>query len=362
MNTESSSMQEFLEQLRRDAPDNLVIHNPDSNILQLYELNTPFMILLETCHEKDNFFSIYQITPGNTYSSQSTYSQYKALSKRPLHQHSCYEIMFVLSGSITNHVENQTFTYGPGQCCVMNKNIKHCEIVAGDFQVVFFMIQGVFLEQLLEEYEEVSEHKTEAPGMNPIFQLYLDSLHKTSRFHKVYLDYLPVIPADSILEQLNPLFNFMLEEIRKNSPGSLFFLKGTFARFLQILDTPSLYCMARVQSDSSSQEYIFSKICHIMEASRGRSSREYLEKQLHYNGEYLNRIVKKYTGKTISEYGQDFCLAEAGRLLTKTDMSVSAIITELGYSNRSYFYRIFQNAFNETPLEYRKKHKDTSVS
>ena len=43
-------------------------------------------------------------------------------------------------------------------------------------------------------------------------------------------------------------------------------------------------------------------------------------------------------------------------------MSVSAIITELGYSNRSYFYRIFQNAFNETPLEYRKKHKDTSVS
>lgn len=224
------------------------------------------------------------------------------------------------------------------------------------------MIQDVFLEQLLEEYEEVSEHKTEAPGMNPIFQLYLDSLHKTSRFHKVYLDYLPVIPADSILEQLNPLFNFMLEEIRKNSPGSLFFLKGTFARFLRILDTPSLYCIARVQSDSSSQEYIFSKICHIMEASRGRSSREYLEKQLHYNGEYLNRIVKKYTGKTISEYGQDFCLAEAGRLLTKTDMSVSAIITELGYSNRSYFYRIFQNAFNETPLEYRKKHKDTSVS
>ena len=221
MNTESSSMQEFLEQIRRDAPDNLVIHNPDSNILQLYELNTPFMILLETCHEKDNFFSIYQITPGNTYSSQSTYSQYKALSKRPLHQHSCYEIMFVLSGSITNHVENQTFTYGPGQCCVMNKNIKHCEIVAGDFQVVFFMIQDVFLEQLLEEYEEVSEHKTEAPGMNPIFQLYLDSLHKTSRFHKVYLDYLPVIPADSILEQLNPLFNFMLEEIRKTAPDDI---------------------------------------------------------------------------------------------------------------------------------------------
>ena len=55
MNTESSSMQEFLEQIRRDAPDNLVIHNPDSNILQLYELNTPFMILLVTIFTRQCF-------------------------------------------------------------------------------------------------------------------------------------------------------------------------------------------------------------------------------------------------------------------------------------------------------------------
>lgn len=40
-----------LEALLKDVPSNLVIRNPDSNILQLYELNTPFMIMLETCHE-----------------------------------------------------------------------------------------------------------------------------------------------------------------------------------------------------------------------------------------------------------------------------------------------------------------------
>ena len=80
------------------------------------------------------------------------------------------------------------------------------------------------LEQLLEEYEEVSEHKTEAPGMNPIFQLYLDSLHKTSRFHKGISGLSSCDPSRQYPEQLNPLFNFMLEEIRKNSPGSpLFF-------------------------------------------------------------------------------------------------------------------------------------------
>ena len=41
-----------LDALLKDVPSNLVIRNPDSNILQLYELNTPFMIMLETCHEQ----------------------------------------------------------------------------------------------------------------------------------------------------------------------------------------------------------------------------------------------------------------------------------------------------------------------
>ena len=43
-------------------------------------------------------------------------------------------------------------------------------------------------------------------------------------------------------------------------------------------------------------------LTHIMKSSHGRCTREELSSQLHYNGEYLNRIIKKYTGKTILEY------------------------------------------------------------
>ncbi|WP_455619270.1 helix-turn-helix domain-containing protein [Eisenbergiella sp.] len=346
-----------LEALLKDAPSNLVIRNPDSNILQLYELHTPFMILLETCHEQKDFISMHQITHECCYSSHLSFTGNSSLLKRPLHQHSCFEIMYVLSGSVTNHVENQTFTYGPGQCCIMNKNIKHCEDFSGDFQVVFFMFQDGFLEQLMTEYGEEALTADSLSEVNPIYQLYLDSKNKNRQFDKVYLDYLPVIPAENVLDKLNPLFNFLVTEIQETKPGSFFFLKGTFARFLHLLHTPSLYCMARVQSDSSSQEYIFSKVTHIMEASHGRSTREYLEKQLHYNGEYLNRIVKKYTGKTILEFGQEIYLQKAKRLLLDTDMSISEIIAELGFSNRSHFYRVFQKAFGETPLDYRRRHE-----
>ena len=344
-----------LEELLKNAPSNLVIKNPGSNILQLYELQAPFMILLETCHEEKDFISMYQITHECCYSAHFPFTGNRSLQHRPLHQHSCFEIMYVLSGSVTNHVENQTFTYGPGQCCVMNKNIKHCEDFAGDFQVVFFMFQDDFLEQLMTEYGKEPLTDGSLSQISPIYQLYLDSRNKNHQFDKVYLDYLPVVPAENVLDRLHPLFNFLVSEIQETAPGSFFLMKGVFARFLHLLHTPSLYCMARVQSDSGSQEYIFSKITHIMEASRGRSTREYLEKQLHYNGEYLNRIVKKYTGKTISEFGQEIYLQEAKRLLSDTDMSISAIIARLGFSNRSHFYRIFRKAFGETPLDYRQR-------
>lgn len=186
---------------------------------------------------------MYQITHECCYSTHFPFTGNRSLLKRPLHQHSCFEIMYVLSGSVTNHVENQTFTYGPGQCCVMNKNIKHCEDFAGDFQVVFFMFQDVFLEQLMTEYGEEALTADSLSEVNPIYQLYLDSRNKNRQFDKVYLDYLPVIPVENVLDRLNPLFNFLVTELQKTAPGSFFFLKGTFARFLQLLHTPSLYCM-----------------------------------------------------------------------------------------------------------------------
>ncbi|WP_442860675.1 helix-turn-helix domain-containing protein [Blautia sp.] len=56
----------------------------------------------------------------------------------------------------------------------------------------------------------------------------------------------------------------------------------------------------------------------------------------------MNHIVKKQTGKTILEYEQFIYLDEARQILADTDKSISAIIEELGFSNRSHFYRLFK--------------------
>ena len=137
--------------------------------------------------------------------------------------------------------------------------------------------------------------------------------------------------------------------------GSSFLAKAIFTRLLRLLGDSSMFSINRIHSHSQGQEFLFNKISHIMKTSHGRCTREELETLLHYNGEYLNRIVKKQTGKTILEYGQSIYLDEAKQMLAETDKSISAIIEELGFSNRSHFYRLFKQAYGETPLDYRKR-------
>ena len=333
----------------------LVITNARDYTVQFYDIHTPFMIMLETCRESDGLYNIFQFSPHNYQSSQFGKEIADFSKERPLHQHSCIEIMYVLSGSVTNHVENQIFTYEAGQCCIMNKNIRHCEDFTGDFQAVFFMLRDDLTTELLKEHREMSSASPNEQEENLIFQFIEDGQSETMKFDKIYLDCFPVIPADEILEHLFPLFNFIIEECINRKAGSDFFIKGSFARVLQLMSDPELFSINRIHCNSDRQEYLFSKISHIMKSSHGRCTREELSAQLHYNGEYLNRIIKKYTGKTILEYGQSIYLEEARKMLADTDKSISTIIEELGFSNRSHFYRLFEKAYGETPLDYRPR-------
>lgn len=335
----------------------LEVQNVNSSVRQQFSLFSPYMILSETCSEKNDIYNVYQLSPANSAFVQYDSEQQKYLISRPQHKHSFIEIMYVLSGYVTNRIEDQTFTYTRGQCCVMNKNICHCEVFEGDFEAAFFMLRDDFLQMLLDEYQEELKLTADSIKSRPLFQLLHDALTGAHHFDKIYLDCLPVVPAEEALEQMIPIFNEIILETAEKKTGFSACVKGYFTRFFHLLSLPELYSVEQIHSEADQHEYLTTKIIHILEANHGRCSREQLAKQLGYTGEYLNRIFKKYTGKTISEYRQVIFLKEAKYLLSDTDMNISQIISELGFSNRNYFYQLFRKEFGLTPLEYRKRHR-----
>ena len=58
-------------------------------------------------------------------------------------------------------------------------------------------------------------------------------------------------------------------------------------------------------------------------------------------------------GITFLRYLNEVRISHAGRLLTSTDMSISEVMTESGFTNQTIFNRLFKEIYGMTPRQAR---------
>ncbi len=75
-----------------------------------------------------------------------------------------------------------------------------------------------------------------------------------------------------------------------------------------------------------------------------------------YSERQIQRIIKASTGLSFSQNIQKLKLSNAVRLLENSDLSISQISDELGYSAPENFRHAFKKAYNMTPVQYRETH------
>ncbi len=68
------------------------------------------------------------------------------------------------------------------------------------------------------------------------------------------------------------------------------------------------------------------------------------------------RCFKRITSKTPVEYINEYRLSCAANLLSTTNEPVTSICLKCGFSNPSYFGKLFRKAYGVNPLTYRKEH------
>lgn len=78
-----------------------------------------------------------------------------------------------------------------------------------------------------------------------------------------------------------------------------------------------------------------------------------LAELVHLNIDYLSRIFKKEKGITLNDYIVFEKLNVAENLLKTTQLPVSLIATKVGYSNFSYFSKLYKKVKGRTPAEER---------
>lgn len=145
----------------------------------------------------------------------------------------------------------------------------------------------------------------------------------------------------------------------------------------------SIYSMYKENEDNNKLE-IISSILHLLQIcfdNRDTSKEEhfdcvseainYINKNIAYdltltqisealflNKNYLSRRFKEKTSMTILEYIKERRISMAKKKLQFSDMSVSDIVQNCGFSNFSYFSKLFKSIEGITPTEYRNKYRD----
>ncbi|TDO20819.1 AraC family transcriptional regulator [Pedobacter duraquae] len=119
----------------------------------------------------------------------------------------------------------------------------------------------------------------------------------------------------------------------------------------------SQYLAKNTTTDNATRFEVITKSFKILlqrDFATVKSPSKYAER-LNISTPYLNECVRATTGKSVSLHIQHRTILEAKRLLFHSNRSVKQIAGELGYSDYSYFTRLFTKITAMTPLAFRNK-------
>lgn len=320
----------------------------------LYSINTPFQITYETCSgtSPDDFINIVTFSEKGAYFSQEMVSIHNHIFHTTRgHYHDYYEILIVLEGGIRQQIEGNDYFYTAGSCCLINRNICHNETFEEKCRILFVGLSPSFCAQLLSSCDHSFFSSEKIIKDTSLYKFIKHDLLNPDA--KTYLDFIPAMSNVHVLSQFHDLSETLLAELLHPHFGSTFLVEACLCNILYELSSEAFHCTTVDLSDSSDR-LLFSRIEHLLEENNGRLSRKELSNALNYSGDYINRIVNKYAGVCLHDFSMQICLKRAAFLLRAGNESISDIAAELGFSNRTYFYKLFHDMYGMTPKEYRK--------
>lgn len=329
----------------------LEIHNCDSISNRYYNIVTPLhvIVMYNTCGTPNVTNNLFSVSPLGAYLDINRMLD-KGTSEP--HRHKYFELLLVLKGEIMQEIEGKEYLYTAGSCCLINPNITHTERFLGEATIVFIGLSLDFVRLLISEASNSCFSESNGSLSNSVLTFMNENLYVDTQ--KSYLDFFPIYQNNGTTSFLKHISDSLVHTLFSPCLGEIYTVKGLLWKLFDYLDQKKNYHIIDVELKSKNDFLLFARIKHLIIDTNGRISRSELEAQLHYSGNYLNSIVKRYTGMNVFDYGMSFCLETAAELLVTTTTPISTIIETLYFTNQGHFYKLFKKKYGLLPKEYRK--------
>ena len=319
-----------------------------------YSLETPFRLLLIVHRIGETLEEVHfvQASPLDIFDFAFEAKEgLEMLRSLPLHSHDFYELMISLEGDTFQNIEYRRHFYPEGCACLMNRSIRHQEEYEGDQSVVFLQLSRSYLQQLLSRPSYFVEDESLAMEELGAFIQSGGDLHDEGRN---CIDFKPAGAKGQAAKHVGRILDDIMLELLSPRVGSSRRVDAWMLELFETLFADSSYEKNPVSFGNKTERELFDEVSSILVARHGRASRHELVERLHYSGDYLYKVVRKFTGLSLSEYGMKICMEEAARMLRADGVTVREVMVALGFSNQTQFYNAFRRFYGTSPAKWRR--------
>lgn len=254
----------------------------------------------------------------------------------PKHTHNYVELVYMCEGQTTHYINDEKIILQQGELLFLSKNTyQQIEKASENDICVNFIILPEFFDTTLTMLGD------EENLLRDFFVNCLKS--KDSAIPYLHFRVSEIMPVQNLVENL--IWTLINKQSNKRSINKI--TMGLL--ILQLLNNIDKITIGEDNVNSD----IIVKTYEYIEENYKEGELTDLANKLGYELTWLSRCIKELTGQTFTDLIQTKRLNQAVFLLKNTKLSVADIGYNVGYSNLSYFYRIFKNKYNMSPKVYR---------
>ena len=260
---------------------------------------------------------------------------YANIKEYPIHWHNSIEILYVLRGSININIDTDSFELLEKELEIINVDEAHRIYSEKDNKVLIFHIDPYFFEKYYKD-------------INNIF-FYTNSTDDGAQEGEEY-DLLRTFLAKLLCECVQKIDDFD-KEIESILVDLLYHLINNFHYLTYEKEE------LKEKTEQLARYHRISK--YIFNNYDSNITLQEIAKKEFLSPHYLSHEIKYATGYSFTDLVNLTRVEESVKLLLDSDLSISDISDEVGFSHVRYLNKNFKNYYGCTPLQFRKKNKLT---
>lgn len=254
----------------------------------------------------------------------------------PTHLHEGMELMFIVSGQGENIVNGKTVKVKRGSVIIVESECFHCVNNWETMKYYSVLFKTSFLDESMKNDEN------------------LRHLLKKRYNYNLTGDFLYAALEEDSLQMMEELFLGMIREELEKRERYIYLMRCYFDGIMNLI-------LREAVKENNDEDLLFSQIVNYIGENSAKNLRiEDVAERFNYNSRYISNKLKEYCGLSFKQLIMKKRLDNVIYCMSKTDESIEEICIKCGFTNKAYFYDLFEKTYGIKPKfikEYKKNYE-----